>query len=338
MLDAPCLVEDRQRHFGRFARTPRAIPWAALSGPSRAYEWFRTKEWVGFTLMHPEMSCSMIMQDAKYLATSDLYIDDWATGTLIQRSGNRLGGSLRLPADLLHSACAFDAKGYRLGYAFGADEVIVAVDLKPSAESPAIQGRLSLDVAHASPPLVVSARLPGGSMYTNKIIYPASGVLTYGEHRYVFEPGRDVAILDEHKSHLPRHTEWTWGTFALPVSATSDYPAGIAGANFAARPAVAGQEEESCIWTPTAAEPLSDVTFTRLGDDELSPWRIRSEDERLDVTFTPRGRKEVHQFAIVANIDYTQWFGTYSGTLRGADNSWRINDVHGVCEHMEATL
>ena len=375
-LDAPRLVEDGHRHYGRFLRTPIANPYdarplsaswrdvptltrlvSAVGGfvdeyALRAYEWFRTKEWVGFTLIHPELFGSMIIQDAKYLASSELYVYDRETGGLTQHAANRMGGSLRLPADLLHRACAFDASKnrplgrdepahdysrlsslYRLGYAFDADEVVVAIDIDASESGPGVHGRLDLDPRRASAPLAVSARLPGGSLYTNKIVYPASGVITCGERRYVFDPDRDFAILDEHKSHLPYRTRWTWGTFAMRT------PDGIAGANFATRPSVPGQEEESCVWTPDAAEPLSDVAFTPLGDGDDAPWRIRSTDGRLDVVFTPEGRKGVDQFLIAAELHYVQRFGHYDGTLTSAaGTTWTVDGVHGVCEQMDARL
>ena len=359
MIDSPKLVEDGRRLFGRFARTPianlgderrhaswRDVPtpaWlAGLVGgplalfadeyPVRAYQWFRTKEWVGFTLTHPELFGSMIIQDAKYLASSELYVYDRGSAELVQHAANRMGGSLRLPADLLHSACAFDAPGYRLGYAFDADEVVVAIDIDETPSTPGVHGRLDLDVRRASAPLAVSARLPGGSLYTNKIVYPASGVITCGDRRYLFDPDRDFATLDEHKSHLPYRTSWTWGTFAMNVSD------GIVGANFATRPSVPGQEEESCVWAPAAAEPLSDVTFTPLRDGDDAPWQIRSADGRLDVVFTPEGSKRVDQNLVVARIDYVQRFGRYDGTLTAAGVAYPVQGVHGVCERMDARL
>jgi hypothetical protein len=181
---------------------------------------------------------------------------------------------------------------------------------------------------------VVSSLLPGGSLYTNKVIFPASGFLRVGTQAYVFDPARDFAILDEHKSHLPRHTDWTWGTFAQVADG------GYAGANFIARPEVAGHEEESCVWTPTAAEALSDVTFTPQGDDPMSPWKVRSDDGRLDVTFTPEGRKNVTMNMAAVHLDYYQAFGHYDGTLRSAETGkvWPVEANHGVLEVMHAVL
>ena len=333
MLDAARLVEGGQRHFGRFARTPVANPFDAAPAPARPFEQFRTKEWVGFTLIHPDIASSMIIQDAKYLATSEFYVFHRHTEELFQYAANRLARPLHLPSDLLHSTCAFVSSSYGLGYAFEADKVLIVVNIDATPTAPAVKGRLVLDAAHASPPLVVSARMPCGLMYTNKLIYPVSGVLVCGDRRYAFDSSRDFAILDEHKSHLPYRTKWTWGTFALPV------PGGVAGANLCVRPALDGQEEECCIWTPQAAEPLSDVSFTQLREgDDMSAWAIRSADGRVDVTFTPQGHKGVHQNFWLAKIDYTQWFGHYSGTLRGAHETWQVKDVPGVCEHMDARL
>ena len=333
MLEAARLVEDGQRNFGRFTQTPLANPYDAKATLQRPYERFRTKEWVGFTLIHPEMASSMIIQDAKYLGTSEFYAFDRSSGQLFQYASNRVARPLRLPADLLHSTCAFVSSKFGLGYAFDDDKVLIVINIDATATAPAVKGRLLLDARHASPPLVVSAKMPGGSMYTNKLIYPASGVIVVGEQRYAFDPERDFAILDEHKSHLPYRTQWTWGTFAMPVAG------GIAGANLAIRPHIDGQEEESCIWTPLAAEPLSDLTFTQVSPgDDMSDWLISSADERVDVKFTPDGHKDVHQNFVVAKIDYNQWFGHYDGTLRGANDTWTLEGVPGVCEHMDARL
>lgn len=330
MLQAGSLVEDSTRYLGRFLTTPLANPADQFSGPRRAYERFRTKEWVGFTLIHHEMAGSMIIQDAKYLTTGELYIYDRANDTLNQYAAHKLLSKGHLPADLLHSRCTFVASGFRLGYDFTESSVTVFFDAPASDSAPKIVGHLMLDTAHASAPLVVSAALPGGAMYTNKIVYPASGVIVCGDRRYNFDPSRDFAILDEHKSHLPYHADWTWGTFAMPVDA------GIVGANFAARPALPDQEEESCLWTPSGARPLRDITFSRDGDS--APWRAVSADGRLDVVFESQGHKDDHLNLGLLSLEYSQWFGHYNGQVSDDGQMWRVENVPGVCEIMHAKL
>ena len=167
-------------------------------------------------------------------------------------------------------------------------------------------------------------------MYTHKAIFPADGWIRVGDTEFTFDPSRDLAILDEHKSLLPRHTRWLWGTFGrIGVD-------GAIGANFVSRPELPGQAQESCIWTASAAEPLSDISFAPDSCDAAAPWHIWSADGLLDLTFQPEGRKQVKHQLVVASIDYFQLFGRYSGQLRAGDRTHGLRDVHGVCECMLA--
>lgn len=234
----------------------------------------------------------MILQEAHYLASSELYVRD--QHGMVEHSRNVRGGSLNLPHILFPSQPGIDVNSYRIAYDWadkpdGKHRIRVSVDATPNQA--AITMDLELDGASASAPLSVSSPLPGGSMYTHKVAYPASGKVTVGDRTYIFDPTRDLAVLDEHRTVLPYRTTWLWGTFAAIT------PDGIVGANFAHRPIVLGTEEESCLWTPGECEPLADITFAQVSNNPLSPWRISSTDGRLDVTFTPEDRKDVKQVA-----------------------------------------
>jgi hypothetical protein len=148
----------------------------------------------------------------------------------------------------------------------------------------------------------------------------------------MFDPARDLAVLDEHRSFLPYQTRWLWGTFAhIGLD-------GPVGANFISRAGGAADPEESCIWTPHATEPLDDVSFAPESAGLLSAWRMWSADGRLDVVFEPDGRKDVKHQLLLAAIDYFQLFGRYTGTLRSAERTHILPGVHGVCECMLARL
>ena len=206
---------------------------------------------------------------------------------------------------------------------------MIRFDIAAKNNAPAFTGELRLDAARASAPLSVSSTLaPGGRIYTDKAIFPAEGAIRLGEETFRFDGARDLAILDEHKSMFPYRTSWLWGTFGLRTAG------GLAGANFAGRASAPGAEEESCIWLPGRCEPLADITFEPESADPLAPWRIRSADGRLDVTFEPDGRKDVRHQLVLFGIDYFQLFGRYRGMLAGT----ALDGVHGVCESMHARM
>ncbi len=324
------LVVDGVRQYGRFQARPHdADPLDETSWFPRGLRRLRLKEWVGFTLLHPELSSSMILQEAHYLASSEIYVRDQYG--MVEHSRNVPGGSLKLPHELFPSNPQINVSGYHITYDWaenpnGLHRIRVSVDATP--KQAAIKIDLELDGSKASAPLSVSSPLPGGSMYTHKLAYPASGTVTVGDRTYTFDPVRDLAILDEHRTVLPYRTTWLWGTFA------TNTPDGIVGANFAYRPIVPNTEEESCLWTPGACEPLANITFKQESQDPLAPWKITSADGRLDVTFTPEDRKDVKHQLVVASIDYWQLVGTYTGTV----SSIEVSGVRGVCESMRARL
>ncbi|MBD8070142.1 DUF2804 domain-containing protein [Bacillus sp. PS06] len=324
------LVVDGKRQHGRFNVRPQDVdPLDETSAIPRALRRLRLKEWVGFTLLHPEISSSMILQEAHYLASSEIYVRD--KHGMVEHSRNVRGGSLKLPHRLFPSTPVIDTKGYRILYNWadkpeGTHRIQVSVEA--TTDKPAIVMDLELYGDKSSAILSVSSPLPGGSMYTHKVAYPASGTVTVGDRTYKFDPSRDIAILDEHRTVLPYRTTWLWGTFATITDE------GVIGANFAQRPIVPGTEEESCLWTPGACEPLGDILFNQSSDNPLAPWHIYSADGRLDVTFTPEDRKDVKHQLVVASIDYWQMVGTYTGTIAGH----KVTGVRGVCESMKARL
>ncbi|MEU3028520.1 DUF2804 domain-containing protein [Streptomyces incarnatus] len=330
------LVEDGLRHWGRLPDRPAVVdPLEVYGGLARRLKRMRLKEWVGFTLSHPDWYASLIIQDAHYLAGAEIYAYDRAVRVLHQHAAHAAGGSPVLPAELLESACRFERVGYRVVYSFSRASARhrIEIDIAATAKAPAIRGELELDAVESTAPLSVSSRLPGGSIYTHKAAFPAAGVLRVGDAEVVFEPDRDLAILDEHRSLLPYRTNWVWGTFATPTDAGP-----VVGANFAARPELAGEPEESCLWTPGRCEPLGDITFEPATADPSAAWHIASRDGRLDVVFEPEGRKQVrHNLGLFA-VDYFQLFGRCRGVLRGAGGDFEIGDVPGVCESMKARL
>ena len=330
------LVVAGTRRYGRLPTRPAVVdPLAEYHGVARARRRLRLKEWVGFTLLHPEVYSSLILQDAHYLAGSEIYVYDRTATVLHQHAANARGGSLNLPHNLMDNSCAIDRPGYHIAYDFSEQtgRHHIKVEIASTGEAPAISGDLTLDATAASAPLSVSSRLPGGQMYTHKAVYPVAGTLKFGDTTVAFFPERDLAVLDEHRSLLPYRTRWVWGTFAMPTDE------GPVGANFVKRPELPGQPEESCLWTPGSCEALADVSFHKRGGDVNAPWLIASADGRLDVVFTPEGRKSVKRRLGVLTIDYFQMFGRYAGTVRADDGTVTVvKDVHGVCESMDARM
>src|SRR5215469_16069093 len=141
MREVGQLVSGGTRAFGRFAARPDAVnPLDESSRVPRGLRRLRLKEWVGFTLVHPELYSSMIIQDANFLASAEIYAFDRAAGKLHQHAANARGGSLAMPATLLGSHPVFGKPGYRLEYTFSSDgkRARIQADIAATDKAPAI--------------------------------------------------------------------------------------------------------------------------------------------------------------------------------------------------------
>lgn len=342
------LVVDGIRRHGRFTDRPHDVnPSDEAGALVRPLHRLRLKEWIGFAVWHPDLWCSFIVQNAKVIGSSDFIAYAPAAGSTRHRTVFAARRA-RLPRVLFGHTAGIDNPGYHVTYDFAPRDDIdnrdphhVMIEIAAADGMPTVEANLLLDDSATPPPLSVSAPLPGGlapgitpgcAMYTYKHIYSVSGTVRIGDRRYDLDPGRDIAIIDEHRSSLPYVTRWTWGTFATHGGD------GLVGANFAHRPTIPGSEEESCIWAPDSIEALTDVDFVHDPDDVMAPWSIRSRDGRLAVTFTPENRETVDEQLGIFSVDYYMMQGRYSGTITSSEREYSIDAVKGVCEHMRARL
>ncbi len=68
---------------------------------------------------------------------------------------------------------------------------------------------------------------------------------------------------------------------------------------------------------------------------ETGPWRITSEDgqeEWLDLTLTPRFQRREHRARVLLNVDFNQYYGELSGSLRVAGETWDLVPTFAVAE------
>ena len=99
------LVQQNQRNYGRFERTPIANPLDEFSGIKRLFNNIRLKEWVGFALFHPDIYGAMIIQNAKIIKSSDIHIFENSNYTNFQSIS--ISSKLKISEDLLHEKLSF---------------------------------------------------------------------------------------------------------------------------------------------------------------------------------------------------------------------------------------
>lgn len=76
-----------------------------------------------------------------------------------------------------------------------------------------------------------------------------------------------------------------------------------------------------------------DIPINKFGkDDYMKPWKFRSQDGTIDLTFTPILNRHASSNAIVIKSIQNQVFGHFNGTIMVDDRVVAINDLMGFAE------
>lgn len=174
-----------------------------------------------------------------------------------------------------------------------------------------------------APLLVAANRLnQGGPNLT------AKGMAHRGQveirHRDRHWPKGPVRICSDFtEGFLPRETRWYWasltGTAEGGEAVSLNLVEGFNGAC------------ECVLWVNQQAYPLGEGRFQ--GQDPQKPWQVRTTCGTVDLLFEPWSALWDQTRLGIANSDFRQIYGVYSGQIRLADQVLELKQVRGIAEY-----
>ncbi|CAD5109316.1 DUF2804 domain-containing protein [Zestomonas carbonaria] len=290
---------------------PAAVGWSprprvhcALPG-----HFGRRKRWNHWCITTPRWMLSLTLADLDYVGYGAAYFLDMESGEVISRTQFRpFGYGCKLPDTPLES------------HEFRHPHLHLRADAQPgrlrlTALAPDIGGRplnVALDIqrpAHLeSVNLVVPLGRKGFHATSRQLGLPTNGGLQLGDRQYECEPGQSFASLDFGRGVWPLRSHWMRAAFAAP--------GGIAG-NFGSGWTDASGLSENALWFGGELLHLDcPVHLEQSQHDSLAPWRLSSDDQRVDLVFTPRQYHLAQPKVGPFHASTGQWFGHFDGVLR----------------------
>jgi len=321
-------VLDGKAQFGRYGQPFRDLNLIeADCGIPRLFglRRLRLKQWVHIAVVHHEWYLSLALVDLGFLGTSWLHLFNRRTGQAFEHTRKLPPGRLRTPENVWDHSGQIDTRGYRVRAHDHLHQQVHRFEIDVKAKGPllAVAGTVTLhEVPARTQPLVVLLPLgPNRPMFSHKSACPVSGALDIGGEKVEFAPDRHTGLLDYHKAFYPRNTFWRWATFA-----TIDSAGRLLGVNLTHNVIKDDTRfNENCIWHGNRLTLLGAARFD-IPKDRMQPWRIRSEDGRVDLELVPQGRRRESVNLGLVKSAYDQPYGLYSGTL---------TDSEGVRHHVE---
>ncbi len=298
----------------------------------------RLKEWLGFGIEHPDWYLSVFMQDAKYVGSGSFMAFDRRNKGLLTYECSGLSGTAKMATSFYGSESVCEKKNFKMKYFHNLDEsehrIVIEAAGTRHKPSVSVDMRLSEDCGKLQP-LLASIPLRGGcSIFTHKAPMPAAGRFRIGNEEFELDGSRDLAIMDEHKSYLPRKTVWRWATFA-----GYDANGRLIGANLGDHDTIDEQAywNENCLWIGDKMPLLGEVKFEFDRVKHTDPWKIKETNGRADLTFYPDGDKVKNLHLGVMGMKYFQPCGRFRGYIVGDDGEQiEIDNMYGVAEMMDA--
>lgn len=272
----------------------------------------RRKRWNHWCITSPQWMLSLTLADLDYVGYGAAYFLDLESGEAMAHTQVRpFGMGCSLPDSPLDS------------HAFLHPRLQLRVDEHPgrlrlTAAAPDIGDQplqVALDIqrpAHLDSLNLVAPLAHGGfHACSRQVGLPAGGSVQLGQRRYDCTPGQSFAALDFGRGVWPFNSHWQRAVFAAP--------GGIAG-NFGSGWLEYSGLSENTLWFGGSLSPLaSPLHIEQSALTGLAPWHLHSEDERVALTFTPRQLHRAHPKFGPFHADTRQWFGHYSGVLKGPE-------------------
>ena len=336
-ITPPSVVEGGIIHTGYF-RTPfQKLNFHDAAGRNGVRHW-RLKEWLGFGITHPDWHLGPFLTNAKYTGAAGFFALDRRDGRMVKYSRPAFPNSVRLADGMFDGISSFRSRGFCIEMRHNLDtgEHTIFVDISGSRSLPSVQAEMRLfqDLSRLDP-LVVSLPLGRGhNLCTHKAIMPADGTVIVGSDEIHLDPARDVAVMDEHKSHLPYSTAWRWVTFG-----GFDGDGRLVGVNLGDHDTIANPREwtENCLWIDGRISLCGPVEFEWHSHSSRNPWRIREIDGRAELSFFPDTCRIDNVSLGIVRMNYFQFCGDFRGHIIDPDGTRiPVNDMYGVAESMDA--
>ena len=310
---------DGQPVLGRFSGAVAAVDWSKLAKPfARSALWrrFHHKRWHYIALCTEQLFAAVAIVDVGWTSTAFAYAFDRSDSDMLANfSQDGLPGISAHLADHAGGSSWFKTRKSR-----------IAVDVT----APGCY-RLTLRCDHMevdaefgpspTPLLLATGPIDKGSVHSTQksSAMPVTGVVRTWRDDYDLAGG--VASFDYSNGLLARDTDWRWAS-AHNLEVGFNLQEGYFGAN------------ENALWLDGQVHALGPAHFLYDKSDPLERWHIFTEDDQLDLYFTPEGARREDKNLYIAASRYIQPIGTFSGWVRsGPDEPKRmVSALAGVTE------
>jgi hypothetical protein len=330
----PLIVAGRPR-FGQFAgslaninrrdfrlHTPFGKP------ASRLADWLGFKEFQYFGICSPRLVAGCAFAHLRHMGAAFVYVYDMETGELFSRSfRSPLGLGLSLADNPVSGESRFSWPGadIRMGFQAQPRQKSLSVSIGDDFRLEAVMPESGFE------PMSLCTRVGyTGWVYTNKTAcLDVQGSLRWQGRSFDFGSLGAMGHHDFSAGHMRRETCWNWACFSGESGGLRlglNLSCGVNETSYT----------ENCFWVDGKLIKVNLTRFHFDSEDILKPWRVWSDDGRVELRFTALGMHREQVNAGIVATNFRQLFGRFDGELRLDDRVIPVRGLTGFVEDQYA--
>ncbi len=298
----------------RGALNPAAIGWSRhplhtcnVSGRAP-----RKKRWNYWCLNTDKMLFSATIADVDHYVLAFVYLFDFETGELVERTAILPPGAIELPPQVCADA-VFEQGGRRVAFTEEKRGTRIAVTWPDFGGVP-----MSVDLlvqrapSHETMNVVIPWSRDRFQFTSKQNCLPVTGSIVAGSEAIkLTSKDRAFACLDFGRGVWKYRTAWNWGS-----ASTTLFDGRALGLQLGAKWTDGTGMTENALFLDGRISKLSeDIPFTYDESDFMQPWRIRAKSKRVDLRFTPFHERVAKAKTGLLSSEVHQMFGYYDGAV-----------------------
>jgi hypothetical protein len=300
---------------------------------------WRIKEWDYYFICSGDQGLSLTIADNAYMGFVGATVFDFSAHTEVSKTLMPLlpMGRLGLPSDSSVGITEYAKDGVHLRFEASDGKRWLRVSWPGfgPGKGEDLEGEVLLEELPPRESMVIAtpfARSPRAFYYNQKInCQEASGRWSLGAREARLEKGKAFGVLDWGRGVWTWRNTWLWGS-ASGIAQLSKKDVRF-GFNIGYGFGDTGAASENMVFVDGVAHKIGRLSIELDDGDFLSPWKVRSEDGRLDLVLSPDlDRFSSSDFLVLASIQH-QVFGLWNGGVVLEDGSRvEVRDLRGFCE------
>jgi hypothetical protein len=298
-----------------WARFPQ---WIYNKENIAAPKW-KIKEWDYYSILSPSQNFGITItaSDLGYVGLFAICFLDFEKRTFKQIDTLSLFplGKTNFPKNSFEGIVSFQDKKLKLRFEVRPGKRILSfesLDFRGPNGEVGIQGNIVLkEPKMDSMSIATSWKENRKAFYYNTKIncMPAEGTFAIGNKSYSFKPKEDFGALDWGRGVWTYKNRWYWSSLSTRVGGK---PLGLnLGYGFTDR----SPASENIIVYDGKIHKLDEVFFRYNPKDYMAPWKILSNDGRLNLDFVPIVDRNSYMNYLIIKTDQHQVFGNFTGKL-----------------------